>query len=414
MTPMRFCMVTTFYPPHHFGGDAVFVQRLSGALVRRGHSVTVIHDVDAYNLLSGRAPTVPEDGSDGVEVIGLRSGWGALAPLLTQQIGRPVLNAARLRRLFADRRFDVIHFHNVSLVGGPGILGYGDGVKLYTTHEHWLVCPTHVLWRHNREPCDRRECLRCVLAYRRPPQWWRATGFLERALDYVDAFIAPSEFTRSKHREFGFPRDMEVLPHFLADPTTTDPPERGTKASPHPRPYFLFVGRLEALKGLQTVLPLMDRHCDVDLLVVGDGSYGAELRRQAAGSSRIVFLGRRPCGELDALYRHALALIVPSIGFETFGIVVLEAFRQGTPALVRRLGPLPEMVETSGGGLIFDDTEGLSEAMTRLTTDADLRERLGAAGYRAYASRWTESRHLERYLSLVGRIRERKGRTPSG
>jgi glycosyltransferase involved in cell wall biosynthesis len=407
-------MVTTFYPPHHFGGDAVFVQRLSRALARRGHSVTVIHDVDAYDLLSGRAPTAPEEGSDGVEVIGLRSGWGALAPLLTQQIGRPVLNAARLRRLFAGRRFDVIHFHNVSLVGGPGILRYGDGVKLYTTHEHWLVCPTHVLWRHNREPCDRRECLRCVLAYRRPPQLWRATGLLERALDCVDAFIAPSEFTRRKHREFGFPKEMEVLPHFLADPATADPAQRAAQPSPHPRPYFLFVGRLETLKGLQTVLPLMDRHVAVDLLVAGDGTYGAELRRQAAGSPRIVFLGRRPCAELDALYRHALALIVPSLGFETFCMVVLEAFRQGTPTLVRRVGPLPEMVEASGGGLIFDDSDGLSEAMARLTADADLRERLGTAGYRAYASRWTESRHLARYLGLVEQIRELKGRTVPG
>jgi glycosyltransferase involved in cell wall biosynthesis len=287
-------------------------------------------------------------------------------------------------------------------------------VKLYTTHEHWLVCPTHVLWRHNREPCDRRECLRCVLAYRRPPQLWRATGFLERALDCVDAFIAPSEFTRRKHREFGFPKPMEVLPHFLADPAIADPARRAAQPSPHPRPYFLFVGRLETLKGLQTVLPLMDRHVAVDLLVVGDGTYGAELRRQAAGSRRIVFLGRRPRADLDALYRHALALIVPSLGFETFCMVVLEAFRQGTPTVVRRVGPLPEMVEESGGGLIFDDSDGLSEAMARLTADADLRERLGTAGYRAYASRWTESRHLARYLGLVDQIRELKGRAAPG
>jgi glycosyltransferase involved in cell wall biosynthesis len=409
---MRFCMVTTFYPPYHFGGDGVFVKRLSRALARRGHAVTVIHDIDAYDVVSGRAPIIPEEGGDGVEVIGLRSGWRGLAPLLTQQLGRPLLTAARLRRLFAERDFDVIHFHNVSLVGGPGILAYGDGVKLYTTHEHWLVCPTHVLWRHKREPCDRRECLRCVLNYRRPPQLWRFTGLLERSLDCVDAFIAPSEFARRKHREFGFRREMEVLPHFLEDPITIDPPPRAATASPHPRPYFLFVGRLEVLKGLQTVLPVMRHHPEVDLLVVGDGTYAAELRRQADGSPRIVFLDRRPSADLDTLYRHALALIVPSIGFETFGMVVLEAFRQGTPAVVRRLGALPEMVETSGGGLVFDDAGGLSEAMTRLATDAAERDRLGAAGYRAYACRWTERQHVARYLVLIEEILSRKRRTP--
>ena len=54
MTPLRFCMVTTFYPPRSFGGDAVAVQSLSRALVRAGHEVTVICDDDAYRTLSGR------------------------------------------------------------------------------------------------------------------------------------------------------------------------------------------------------------------------------------------------------------------------------------------------------------------------------------------------------------------------
>ena len=45
-------MVTTFYPPYHFGGDAVFIRRLSHALARRGHDVHVIHDVDAFRLLA--------------------------------------------------------------------------------------------------------------------------------------------------------------------------------------------------------------------------------------------------------------------------------------------------------------------------------------------------------------------------
>ena len=40
--PLRFCMVATFYPPYHFGGDAIYVHRLANALARRGHTVIVI------------------------------------------------------------------------------------------------------------------------------------------------------------------------------------------------------------------------------------------------------------------------------------------------------------------------------------------------------------------------------------
>ena len=221
--PLRVAMLTTFYPPHNFGGDGIAIQRLSRALVRRGHRVTVIHDVDAYRMLSDGREPAPIEEPDGLDVVGLQSGAGPISSLLTQQLGRPVLTGSRIRTLLDEGGFDVIHYNNVSLVGGPGLLSIGDGLKVYEAHEHWLVCPSHVLWRHNREVCDGRQCLRCVISYRRPPQLWRYTGLLDRKLDEVDVFIAKSEFSREKHREFGFTREMEVLPYFLPD---LEPPGR--------------------------------------------------------------------------------------------------------------------------------------------------------------------------------------------
>ena len=60
MKPLRFCHLTTFYPPCNFGGDGIGVQRLCRALARRGHHVTVVHDVDAYNALH-RGPEPAEE-----------------------------------------------------------------------------------------------------------------------------------------------------------------------------------------------------------------------------------------------------------------------------------------------------------------------------------------------------------------
>ena len=54
MRPLRFCSLTTFYPPYNFGGDGIDVQRTARALVDRGHEVTVVHDIDAYQWLAGR------------------------------------------------------------------------------------------------------------------------------------------------------------------------------------------------------------------------------------------------------------------------------------------------------------------------------------------------------------------------
>jgi len=137
--PIRFLQVTTFYPPHHFGGDAMYVYRLAHALADRGHHVDVVHCVDSYRLLSGREPTARLPEHPNVTVHRLRSGLGPLSPLLSQQTGQPLLKRAAIRNALG-RSIDVVHFHNASLFG-PGVLAIDPPatdarlpVKLYTTH----------------------------------------------------------------------------------------------------------------------------------------------------------------------------------------------------------------------------------------------------------------------------------------
>lgn len=403
MTPLRILMFTTFYPPYSFGGDAIGVQRMARALAARGHEVTVVHDEDSYEILGGKPGVAGPP--DGVRAIGLRAGSGFLSNLLTQQTGRPVVHAARIRAILAEQPWDILWYNNVSLVGGPGLLRMGEGLKLYEAHEHWLVCPTHVLWRYGRELCDGRDCLRCVLSYKRPPQLWRYTGALDRALDGMDVIVAKSAFSRQKHRDFGLRQDMEVLPYFLPDlDHTTVAPYAG-----HPRPYFLFVGRLEKIKGLQDVFPAFDAYPDADLLILGDGDYAAELKALAAGNPRIQFLGRKAPDELNAYYRGALGLIVPSVCYETFGIILIESFRLGTPVLARRLGPFPEIVEEAGAGVLFETSEELLAGMRRMQADEEARRQMAQRARAAFEARWREDRVMAAYGATLARAAHRKG-----
>jgi glycosyltransferase involved in cell wall biosynthesis len=401
MTRLRFCLLTTFYPPFNFGGDGIDVQRTARALVRRGHQVTVVHDIDAYEWLTGtRLPPQPVH-QDGVEVVGLRSRLRVLSPLLTHQLGYPAVHGREIARVIRDRACDVVVFNNVSLVGGPGLLSYGgDALKVYVAHEHWLVCPTHVLWRFNREPCDERRCLACVLAYRRPPQLWRYTGGLERRVSGVDLFIARSEFSRQKHREFGFARPMRVLPYFLPG-VMPDCRESPVSSRPHPRPYFLFVGRLTRLKGLDSVIPVFRRYPDADLLIAGDGEERAALQLLAKNQSNVRFLGRVANEELQPYYEHAIGVLVPSLGYETFGIVIIESFRHGTPVIARRQGSLTEIVEQSKGGLLFTTGDELISAMATLQGDRACRDTLALNGYRTCRTLWSEDVVIGRLLDLV-------------
>ena len=395
---LHFGMVTTFYPPYNFGGDGMGILRLSQALVRRGHRVTVIHDGDAYVSLAGREPTAPF-ANDGVDVVTLRSPLGLVSNLLTQQTGRPVVHGARIARELQQRGVDVTVFHNVSLVGGPGVLSLGRGPTLYMAHEHWLVCPTHVLWRHMREVCTGRECLRCQLVYKRPPQVWRHTGLLERELRHVDAFIAMSEFSRQKHKEFGFPRDMTVVPYFLPDEAGSA--GGGSDTSPHDRPFFLFVGRLEKIKGLDDVIPVFGKFDRADLLIAGDGEYAATLKALAAGNPRVKFLGRVAPADLSRYYRHAAALLVPSVCFETFGIIIIEAFRQGTPVVARRIGPFPEILDAAAGGDLFDTPAELEASLHRYLDEPDRRAPPRRAARAAFLARWSENAVIPRFLDVV-------------
>lgn len=393
-------MITTFYPPYNFGGDGVFVHQLSNKLASRGHSVDVIHCIDSYRLLARKSPKKTYDDHPNVIIHGLKSPFGFFSPMATQLTGFPFFKSTRIRKIL-DRGFDVIHYHNISLVGGPKILEYGKGIKLYTMHEYWLVCPTHVMFRFNRKACFDPKCLLCTLTYKRPPQLWRYLGLLNYALKHVDAFIAPSRSCKQVHHRMGMNFPISHLPNFVVSKNSRLTESENSIGDLPDGPFFLVVARLEKLKGLQTLMPVFPRYLKAKLLIAGTGSYEPSLRQLAGNSNNIRFLGHLSEQQLTNYYRHATALLVASLCMEIFSLVILEAFRQQTPAIVRNLGSLPELIKKSGGGCIYDTDDELITIMDRLLADPSYRNALGRRGYQAYKQKWTEDAHLKRYFDLI-------------
>ncbi len=397
--PLRFCMVSTFYPPYNFGGDGMHIYRLSNELARRGHTVDVFHCEDAFLLLNRKHPTADFPNHPNVKIHRMKSGKGFLSPLLTQQTGLPIFKH-QLKDALEQNEYDVIHYHNMSLIGIKA-LSYGSALKLYTTHEHWLVCPMHVLWKFNREVCTKKECTRCQIAAKRPPQLWRHTGLLEEMVKHVDCFLSPSRFTMRKHIEMGLDIPIQHLPYFLPSPNDSTALKKDENPS---RPFFLFVGRLEEIKGVQDLIPVFKKKPEFDLIIAGDGEYRAELERQAGDSPNIKFLGRLDQDRLRGFYETAVAVIVPSRCYETFGIIIIEAFSRRTPVIVNDLGALPEVIEDSDGGFVYKTETELIEAIDQLVGDAVLRNRLGENGYAAYRKYWDEDAHMTQYLELVRKL----------
>ena len=400
-------MITTFYPPYNFGGDGIYIYRLSNELALRGHRVDVIHCEDAYQTLQTSSARGEYPNHPNVKVYRLKSKAGFLSPLLTQQTGLPFFKGKKIKDLIREKGYDVIHYHNISLIGITS-LSYGNAIKLYTMHEHWLICPMHVLWKFNREVCTKKSCLLCTIAGKRPPQLWRYTGLLKRMLKHVDCFISPSLFTKMKIREFGLNIPVRHIPNFLPKIKEQGEEINMQDLSNNNRSYFLFVGRLEKIKGLQNLMPVFKKQREYDLLIAGDGGYSGFLKELTENVPNIKFLGKIGFEKLQKLYMDAVAIIVPSICYEVFPTIILESFAMKTPVIVNNLGGMPEMIQDSGGGFVYNNNDELVDSMEKLAKDPDLQKEIGNKGYQAYLKLWTEDSHIEKYLSLIKELKRRR------
>jgi glycosyltransferase involved in cell wall biosynthesis len=107
---------------------------------------------------------------------------------------------------------------------------------------------------------------------------------------------------------------------------------------------------------------------------------------------------------LKRLYRHSIAALVPSLCYETFGLVALEAFAQGAPAIVHDLGALPETVR-DGGGMTYKTADELVASMEKLRNEPAVRAAMVSAAQENLKSNYTEQRHLTQYYDMIAELK---------
>jgi phosphatidylinositol alpha-mannosyltransferase len=161
----------------------------------------------------------------------------------------------------------------------------------------------------------------------------------------------------------------------------------------------LFVGRLEKRKGFRYLLEafrfIKAAAPDARLLVVGQYEQ-ADARRFVRYVRRhrlkdVHFVGYVSNDDLPRYYRTASVCCVPSTGFESFGIVLLEAMASGTPVVASNIPGYREVLTNGREGVLVPpaNAEALASAVLALLNDMDRRRRMGQAGQAtAYAYRW--------------------------
>jgi len=281
-------------------------------------------------------------------------------------------------RELADFAPDIVHVHNFFPLLSPSVhfaSRRAGAAIVQTLHNFRLLCPNGLLFRHGH-PCQ--DCLGrsvpwpSVLhgCYRESRLATAAVGAMltaHRALGtwsrMVDVCIAPSDFVREKFVGAGFaPERVAVKPHFLAGDSVPGDGRGG---------YALFVGRISEEKGIETLLGAWERlHGLIPLKIVGDGPLLRAMRATARASRDCEWLGQRPGDEVRRLMQGASILVVPSRWYETFGMVIIEAFAAGLPVVAPRHGATAELVDSGRTGLHFTagDASDLAAAVKWLVS----------------------------------------------
>lgn len=158
----------------------------------------------------------------------------------------------------------------------------------------------------------------------------------------------------------------------------------------------LFVGRIEPLKGVDTLITAMScldvegLNKPVHLAIIGGepnaiaGDMTAEMTRlqklcdELAVGHTVVFLGKRGQDTLPYYYSAAEAVVMPSL-YESFGMVALEAMACGTPVIASEVGGLGYLVQNGETGFTIPDSDpqALCQKLSGLLSDAPLREAMG-------------------------------------
>jgi glycosyltransferase involved in cell wall biosynthesis len=102
-------------------------------------------------------------------------------------------------------------------------------------------------------------------------------------------------------------------------------------------------------------------------------------------------------------------VLFPSVGWEQFAVVLLEAFAAGAPVIARRLGSVAELVGETGAGELFDSASELRPLLERFLANPAHGRELAERGRRVFNERWSDAVVLPRYFQLIREAAVRRG-----
>ncbi len=380
---MKVLIVTHYWHPHRGGVERVALEQ-ARRLAQRGHQVSVV-----TSRLRGDPAFLREDGCAiyRVRAINLLERRGIPYPLFSPGL------VPLLRRLMAS--------HDIVLAHSHVFLGTVASAALSRAARKPLVLLQHHPYVQYRPP------------------WSLAEGLLDAtlgrfALRSATALLAISRHTRAYVQRLAGPRPVHLLYNGVDTrrftPAASERERQDARARlglPPDRLVLFTVRRLVFRNGLDTLLDacrLLGDRQDVLAVIGGSGPERAAMEQhiQGHGLGNVRLAGFIPDDLLPDYYRAADVFVLPSLTGEGFGLVLLEAFASGIPAIATRSGGPEEVVEPGRTGLLVPpgDAAALARAVQDMLGQPDRLRQMGqAARVRAEAMDW--ERNVDRLESFL-------------
>lgn len=335
---MKILLVHNYYQSTHVGGeDLVFEQEKNALITSLG-----IDNVFTY--------TVSNDNLNKVK--------------LFFSIWRNLYHAKKIHQLIKENSIHIMHVHNYFPILTPSIFkaAKSAGAKVvYTLHNYREWCLSGLFYRQKKTECY--DCAKLILAIPGIKQGCYRGSKLQSLLaalayayykknnhlNYVDKFFILSETQNKILKKIQTPivSDVKIKPSFV--PVM----EQNTFVDIDKRKDYLYVGRLESIKGIDILLNVWKK-CDPSFVleIIGSGSDEAALHQQYKKYPNIVFLGKLPREQVIAKMAEAKYVIHPGIVEETQGLTLLEAMGQGTPVIGFFVGTRKEYIQDAYNGFL--------------------------------------------------------------
>jgi len=371
------------------GGEDVVVAQETDLLRRHGHRVTL------YQRSNSEIDSLP-----------LRDRLGLISRIVSAEDSKLAVHA-----MVRDLKPDLVHVHNTFALISPSVYQacHEEGVPVVQTlHNYRLMCPAATFYRNGRvcEECATNGLLRSVKygCYRNSRTQSGAIALMLKAHrlrntwnERVDAYIALSDFQKTRFAKSGIPAGrIHVKPNFV-DP---DPGERAEAGR-----YALYVGRLSPEKGPAVLLKAWQRLTEqIPLVIVGDGPMRRHLEEEVRSSElrSVYFAGQLNRAAVYDAIKRAAFLVVPGVWQEPFGLTIVEAFACGTPVLGASIGAIAEMVDDNRTGWHFtpNDPDSLASKVRWSWANLPQLVAMGKAGRRVYEQRYTGKANYPRLMDI--------------